>query len=170
MLSLAITFYKHYFSCEFKYLLYHRLLQFNTVISQRLCLHFGVFIFLLWKSMLVFITVRLLHSNRCSFPKTWLLQTWDLMAQKPQEFKIEITTEAPSESGVISQAQSLFMVEHSSNWLWWIPLQILSWSQEGNSQSSLYVRRVGEFGGGRGDSAIFQLDSIFNMKTYCLFD
>lgn len=31
--SLAITFYKYYFSCEFKYLPYHHHLQFNTVIS-----------------------------------------------------------------------------------------------------------------------------------------
>jgi hypothetical protein len=59
-LSLAITFYKHgnlhfTFSCELKYLLYHCHLQFNTVISGRMCLHFC---FLLWKSVrLMFIIV-----------------------------------------------------------------------------------------------------------------
>lgn len=70
------------------------------------CILVSFFFFpLLWKSiMFMFITVSLLHSNRCSCPKTWLLQTWVLMVQNPQEFKIKITTEAPSESGVILQA------------------------------------------------------------------
>lgn len=99
MFSLAI-FYKHYFSCEFKYLLYHRHLQF--VIRKVLLA------FLLWKSItLMFIMVSLLHSNRRYFPKTWLLQAWDLMVQNLRNLKLKSWSEAPSEGGVISQTQSL---------------------------------------------------------------
>lgn len=89
---LATTFYTHSFSWELNICF--------TIITCSLILSFHkacacIFGFLLWKTvMLMFIMLHLLHSNRRYFPKTWLLQTGDLMAQTSRNLKLKSWSEA----------------------------------------------------------------------------
>lgn len=90
----SITIYKHHFcfSCEFKYLLCHHYLQFNTVISQRAFLFFTVKksgYRSLWKRTLFFI------KHDCS-------------RHGSQWCNLKLTSEAPNQPGVRAEAQSLW--------------------------------------------------------------